>query len=245
LDELDFTGKVALIVGGSSGIGNGIAQAFRRHGATVHVSGTRSSVDAYAGEIGSDLTGLHYARLDVSDDAGVASWPVRFDELDILVLCQGAVLYKRQEFEPAAFKSVVQVNLNSIIACATKFRQALARAGGSVITISSVGGFRVTRGNPAYAASKAGVIHLTRTLGDAWAPEGIRVNGIAPGLVATKMIKVTTDDPQRLAHRLAGIPLKRMGTVDEIAGIALFLASPLAAYVVGQTIVADGGRSLA
>jgi 3-oxoacyl-[acyl-carrier protein] reductase len=245
LRELDFTGKVALVIGGSSGIGNGIAQAFRHRGALVHVSGTRSSVESYANEEGSDLTGLRYAQFDVSDEAAIAAWPVVFDKLDILVLSQGAVIYQRREFTPTAFNSVVNINLNSIMACAAKYREALSKARGTLITISSVGGLRVTRGNPAYAASKAGVIHLTRTLADAWSAAGIRVNGIAPGLVATKMTRVTTEHPQRLAERLAGIPLKRLGTVDEIAGVALFLASPLASYVVGQTIVVDGGRSLA
>lgn len=85
---------------------------------------------------------------------------------------------------------------------------------------------------------------LTRTLGEAWAPEGIRVNGIAPGLVATKMTKVTTDNPQRLAASLSRVPLARMGEPSEIAGAALFLASPLASYIVGQTIVVDGGLLL-
>ena len=97
---------------------------------------------------------------------------------------------------------------------------------------------------PKITRSKAGVIHLTRVLGAAWAADGIRVNGIAPGLVKTKMTSVTTDDPKRLAERLETIPLKRLGSTEEIASIALFLASPMASYVVGQTIVADGGRTL-
>lgn len=244
MNELDFTGKTVLVIGGSSGIGNAIAQNFRRRGATVHVSGTRETAADYDSQEGSNLEGLAYARLDVSDPDAVGAWPVQFDALDVLVLSQGAVLYRRQEFEAEGFRKVVEVNLNSLMACAAKYRKALAVAKGALIIISSVGGTRAARGNPAYAASKAGAIHLTATLGDAWAGEGIRVNGIGPGLVETKMTKVTTDNPERLAQRLAGIPLARLGTVDEIAGIALFLASPLSAYVVGQTIIADGGRSL-
>jgi 3-oxoacyl-[acyl-carrier protein] reductase len=113
-----------------------------------------------------------------------------------------------------------------------------------LITISSVGGFRATLGNPAYAASKAGAIHLTRTLAQAWSPKGIRVNGVAPGLVATKITKVTVDNPERLRERLQGIPMGRIGTPDDMAGACLFLASPLASYIAGQTIVVDGGRML-
>ena len=85
---------------------------------------------------------------------------------------------------------------------------------------------------------------LTRTLGQAWAKDGVRVNGVAPGLVDTKLTKVTTDNPERLAGALAGIPLGRLGTPEDMAGAVLFLASPLAAYIVGQTIPVDGGLLL-
>ena len=142
------------------------------------------------------------------------------------------------------FRRIIDVNLNSLMACAAKFRDALAARQGSLITISSVGGLRATRGNPAYAASKAGVIHLTATLAQAWARKGIRVNGVAPGLVDTKLTKVTINEPQRLQERLAGIPAGRLGTPQDMAGACLFLASPLASYVIGQTIAVDGGRML-
>src|SRR5690606_4300263 len=118
------------------------------------------------------------------------------------ILSQGIVEYRRREFEAATFRRVVEVNLNSLMACAEKLAPALEARGGSLILISSVGGLRAARGNPAYSASKAGAIHLTRTLGDAWAGRGIRVNGIAPGLIATKMTEVTTADPKRLQERL-------------------------------------------
>ena len=88
------------------------------------------------------------------------------------------------------------------------------------------------------------MLGLTRNLGQAWAADSIRVNGIAPGLVATKLTRVTTENQARLAATLQRIPLGRVGTVDEVAGVALFLASPLSSYIVGQTIVVDGGRLL-
>ena len=136
------------------------------------------------------------------------------------------------------------VNLDSLMACAMAFKPMLAETKGSLIIVSSVSGFRSNRGNPAYAASKAGAISLTRTLGEAWAPDGIRVNGIAPGLVDTKLTKITTEHPQRREGALRAIPLARMGEPSEMGGAALFLASPLASYVVGQTLVVDGGLSL-
>ena len=157
----------------------------------------------------------------------------------------GTVLYRRAEFEMEGFQKVMDVNLNSLMACAGKFHPLLAASKGTLITISSTAAFHSTKGNPAYNASKAGAVGLTRTLGEAWAKDGIRVNGIAPGLVATKMTKVTTDNPERLQASLAGIPMRRLGTPEDMAGVALFLASPMAAYVLGQTIPVDGGLILA
>jgi 3-oxoacyl-[acyl-carrier protein] reductase len=136
------------------------------------------------------------------------------------------------------------VNLDSVMDCCRRFKPALAAAQGKVIIVSSVAGFGANKGNPAYAASKAGAVSLTRTLGQAWASEGIRVNGLAPGLVDTKLTKVTTEHPKRLAGALAAIPQGRLGTPADMAGAALFLASPLAAYVCGQTLLVDGGLSL-
>jgi 3-oxoacyl-[acyl-carrier protein] reductase len=130
------------------------------------------------------------------------------------------------------------------MACATRFHPMLRAARGSLIIVSSTAAFHATRGNPAYSASKTGALGLTRTLGQAWAEDGIRVNGIAPGLVDTKMTKVTTENPKRLEGALERIPLKRLGTPADMAGAALFLASPLASYIIGQTIVVDGGLVL-
>jgi tRNA modification GTPase len=119
-----------------------------------------------------------------------------------------------------------------------------ALAGDSIAIVSSIAGFKANIGNPAYAASKAGAVSLTKTLGQAWARDGIRVNGLAPGLVDTKLTKVTTEHPERRAGALASIPQARLGTPGDMAGAALFLASPLAAYVTGHTVVVDGGLSL-
>ncbi len=243
-DALDFTGKTVLVVGGSSGIGNGIAQAFRGHGAQVHVCGTRAQASDYADTPGSDLTGLHYAPLDVADTGAIERWQPAFGSLDVLVLSQGVVLYGRREFTNEGFARVVSVNLNSLMACAMKFHPMLKASGGSLIIVSSTAAFQSTRGNPAYNASKAGAVGLVRTLGDAWARDGIRVNGIAPGFVATKMTEVTTGNPERLAATLKAIPMGRLGTPKDMAGVALFLASPLAAYVVGQSLPVDGGLLL-
>lgn len=241
--DLDFTGKRVLVVGGSSGIGNGIAHAFRERGASVAVWGTRPQGD-YRAEDGSDLSGLTYAQVDASDSAAVEAAAKPFDGLDVLVLAQGTVIYRKGEFQMDGFRKVVGVNLDSLMACSMKFFDDLKASGGNIITISSTAAFHATRGNPAYNASKAGAVALTRTLAQAWAGDGVRVNGVAPGLVDTKLTKVTTENPERLAGALRGIPLGRLGQPADMAGATLFLASPLASYVTGQTLIVDGGLTL-
>jgi 3-oxoacyl-[acyl-carrier protein] reductase len=244
MNELDFGGKTVLVVGGSSGIGNGIAQAFRAKGAAVHVCGTRASAKDYAAEEGSDLEGLRYAQLDVSDAGALDKFEPPFGRLDVMVLAQGTVIYQRGEFEMAGFRKVLEVNLMSLMACGAKFHPMLKAAEGALIIVSSTAAYHSTKGNPAYNASKTGAVGLTRTLGEAWAEDGIRVNGIAPGLVDTKLTKVTTANPARLQGAVSRIPLKRLGTPADMAGAALFLASPLSSYIVGQTIIVDGGLIL-
>lgn len=241
--DLDFNGKTVLVVGGSSGIGNGIAHGFLDRGAAVHIWGTRATAADYDDVEGSDLSGLAYAKVDVGIRDEIANAPA-IAPLDVLVLCQGTVQYRRAEFEPEGWDRVMAVNLDSLMDCARKFRATLAARNGVIIIVSSISGYTSNRGNPAYAASKAGAISLTKTLGEAWAPEGIRVVGLAPGLVDTKLTKVTTEHPERLEGALRSIPLGRMGTPADMAGAALLLASPLAAYVVGHTLIVDGGLSL-
>src|SRR6201989_1746335 len=244
MNELDFSGKQVLVVGGSSGIGNGIAQAFRAKGARVAVCGTRANpADYFAGE-GSDLQGLDYSQLDVSNPQAIEQFTPPSERLDVLVLAQGAVIYRRGEFEMEGFRKVLEVNLISLMACATKFQPMLKATAGSLIIVSSTAAYHATKGNPAYNASKTGAVGLTRTLAQAWAEDGIRVNGIAPGLVDTKMTKVTTANPTRLEGAIGKIPLKRLGTAADMARAALFLASPLASHILGQTLIVDGGLIL-
>lgn len=244
IDDTDFTGKRVLVVGGSSGIGNGIAHAFRLRGASVHVWGTRASAADYDPADGSDLSGLGYTCVDVGDPDAIEAAPMPFASLDVLVQCQGTVVYRRGEFEREGWDKVMAVNLDSLMHIARKFRLQLSETRGSIVIVSSVSGLKANIGNPAYAASKAGAISLTKTLGQAFAADGIRVNGLAPGLVDTKLTKVTTAHPQRLEGALGAIPQRRMGTPADMAGAAIFLASPLASYVTGHTLVVDGGLSL-
>ncbi|MBP6381030.1 MAG: SDR family oxidoreductase [Sphingorhabdus sp.] len=243
-NDTDFTGKRVLVVGGSSGIGNGIAHGFRERGADVHVWGTRANAADYDPADGSDLSNLGYTCVDVGEPDAIEAAAAPFDTLDVLVLCQGTVVYKRGEFERPGWDRVMAVNLDSLMHISRKFKPQLTDSQGSVIIVSSISGLKANIGNPAYAASKAGAISLTKTLGQAWGPEGVRVNGLAPGLVDTKLTKVTTQSPERLAGALANIPQRRMGLPADMAGAAIFLASPLASYVTGHTLIVDGGLSL-
>lgn len=243
-NPLDFTGKRVLVIGGSSGIGNGIAHGFRQRGGAVTVTGTRPDFGDYLEAEDADFTGLDYHQLNLTDRDAAARLAATFGPLDVLVLCQGTVRYGRQEFTREGWDAVVDINLNSVMDAARAFHPALAEAKGTIIIVSSVAAFKSTIGTPAYAASKAGAASLTKTLGEAWARDGIRVNGIAPGLVPTKLTSVTTEHPERLEGALRSIPLRRMGTPEDMAGAALFLASPLSAYITGQTLVVDGGLTL-
>lgn len=243
-DPLDFAGKRVLVMGGSSGIGNGIAHAFRARGAEVTVTGTRGAASDYAQEKGSELAGLYYARLNVTERDSAVAFAQSLGAVDVVVLCQGAVLYGRKEFEREGWDAVVDVNLNSVMDCARAFHSGLAERHGTLIVVSSTAAFHAMIGNPAYGASKAGAASLVGSLGQAWARDGIRVNGIAPGFVATKMTSVTVDDEKRREATIRSIPLRRLGTPEDMAGAALYLASPLSSYVTGQTLIVDGGLSL-
>ena len=244
MNELSFAAKKVLVVGGSSGIGNGIAQSFRARGASVHVWGTRHAVSDYAEITGSDLNGLEYTCVDVSNSDAVRSFVAPFDTLDVLVLCQGTLVFEPSEYEPTGWDRAIATNLNSVMYCAARFRGMLGRAQGSIIIVSSIGGFQSYVLNPGYCAGKAGAISLTKTLGRVWASENIRVNGIAPGLVDTKLTKQITESPEILAAFLRAIPVARPGLPQDIANAALFLASPMASYICGHTIIVDGGLSL-
>jgi 3-oxoacyl-[acyl-carrier protein] reductase len=136
------------------------------------------------------------------------------------------------------------INLDSVLHIAMRFHDALKASQGTVVVASSVAAFKATLGNPAYAASKAGLMGLVRTLAQAWAKDGIRINAFAPSLVDTKLTQATMADPKRRDTALKKIPAGRFGDMNDMAGVALFLASPLSAYVYGQTLLVDGGLTL-
>jgi 3-oxoacyl-[acyl-carrier protein] reductase len=242
---MDFAGKSVLVVGGASGIGNAIAQAFLVEGADVMVWGTRPRAEDYADEESSNLTGLTFNSVDVRSQAAIERGSQSIERLDVLVASQGTLLPHGAEFSLEGFTSVVALNLTSVMACAMQFLPLLKASKGTLIAIGSTAGLRSRPTYPAYAASKAGLDNLIRSLAVAWAAYGIRVNAIAPGLIYTRITRTGLADAATAERVVAGIPIRRVGTAGEVAAVALFLASPAASYILGQSIVVDGGRTLA
>lgn len=237
--SLDFGGKAVLVTGGSSGIGNGIARAFRDAGAAVTITGTRPAED-----YDSDLSGMGYHRVDVADDGAMRDLADGLPALDVLINNAGMVAYRGAEFEMDTFRRVLDVNLNGLMHGCTLFQGKLAATGGCIINIASLASFRATRGNPAYGASKGAVAQLTKSLAVAFARDRIRVNGIAPGYVETKITQVSKQNKAIDDAIVKATPLGRWATAEDMAGAALFLASDLAGFITGQTLIVDGGYSL-
>ena len=237
---IDFSGRRALVIGGSSGIGRAIGRALAEAGAETTVTGTRERA-----EYDDDFAGLDVRRLDIADDPALEAFAAGFPRLDVLVNCAGAVAYRRKEFELETFRHVLDVNLSGVLRACTLFHDRLRFAQGSVVNVASLAAFFASRGNPAYGASKAAIVQLTKSLAVAWGPDGVRVNAVAPGWVPTKMTEVSQQNESINASILARSPLGRWGRPEEIASAALFLASDLAGFVTGETLVVDGGYSLA
>lgn len=225
-----------LVTGGTSGIGRAIANAFSTAGAQVIAAGLPSNeVPPAASRI---------AHLDVTDSLGIQALVSGIPALHVLVNAAG-VIRRDEEFDPEVFASVIDINLTGTMRMCMAARPLLAASRGSVVNIASMlsyfGGARV----PAYSASKGGIAQLTRSLALAWAPEGIRVNAVAPGWIATPLTQALQDDPSRSAHLLGRTPMARWGRPEEVAGPTLFLCSEAAAFMTGAIVPVDGGYSAA
>ncbi len=250
----DLTGKVALITGGASGIGKAIAQGFIQHGASVLVGfRTKAKVEAAVKE----LTAFHKSNdgdngvggvtLDVTNEASVKR-AVRkavdlFGQLDILVNSAGVILRKPAfEFSAADFNAIYDTHVTGSFRCAQAAGRLMREQhGGCIINLASIASFVDLIEVSAYAAAKNGVLGLTRSLANEWAAHGIRTNAIAPGFVVTDLNRKMIDKTERGRRIIEHTPMGRFAEPGEIAGAAVFLASPAATFVNGHTLVVDGG----
>ena len=224
-----------LVTGGTSGIGVGIARAFQAAGATVLVTGLTAAEAAAA-----RVDGLDAAPLDVTDGPAVSAFAGRLERLDALVNCAG-MIRRRDEHEVDVFAQVVAVNLTGTLRMCAACRPLLAKQGGAIVNTASMYSFFGAGHAPGYGASKGGVAQLTKALAVAYAPQGIRVNAVAPGWIRTAITQPVYSDPARSKPILDRTPLGRWGEPEDVAGPVLFLCSPAAAFVTGAILPVDGG----
>lgn len=229
-----------LVTGATSGIGAGIARAFAALGDAVTATGaTEAEVERARGAMATHPT-LDVVRLDVRDGDAVAAWVSGLGSLDVVVNCAG-VIRRGAEHDPVAFAETVDVNLTGTMRVCAAARAGLASRRGCIVNTASMLSFFGGGLVPGYSASKGGVAQLTKSLAIAYAADGIRVNAVAPGWIATPLTQALQDDPARSAPILARTPMGRWGTPDDVAGPVLFLASAAAAFVTGVVLPVDGG----
>jgi 3-oxoacyl-[acyl-carrier protein] reductase len=242
----DFGDAHVLVTGGTSGIGHAVAHAFADAGARVTITGSQGTAAAYD----ADLARFDYRQCRMTEPADITAVAGGLDRLDVLVNNAGRNLPGgRSEYEPDVFEETVAINLFGAFRMATATRDLLEASshegGAAVVNLGSMSSFFGIEIVPGYGAAKAGVVQMTKTLAVAWARHGIRVNAVAPGVVDTNMTAPMMGFDQLTQPLLDRTPLGRFAAPGEIAPAVLFLASPAAQYITGQTLAVDGGFSIA
>jgi NAD(P)-dependent dehydrogenase (short-subunit alcohol dehydrogenase family) len=245
-ERFSLAGQYALVIGGTSGIGKAIAIGYLKAGARVIIAGRdQAKLDGAVSELAVHGEAFGY-RADVADFAAlrglVGITLAHHGRIDTLVNCQGVTNIKpAEEFTPEEWDSLIATDLKSVFfACTEVGRHMLGRGSGAIINIASLASHRGWARSALYAIAKSGVYSLTQTLGAEWAGRGVRVNAISPGFVMTDLNRDKMS-PERKALALSRTPAGRFGETDEMVGAAIYLASPGAAFVTGQSIAVDGG----
>lgn len=241
----DFSGARVLVTGGTAGIGHAIGHAFATAGATVTVTGTRGSADEYD----TDLSRFCYHQCRLSEPGEIEAVAASLDGLDVLVNNAGQVFPGGlDESDPAGFEASVAVNLTGAyrlaVACHAHLAASELEGGASIVNLASMSSYFGIEIVPGYGAAKTGILGMTRTLAMKWARDGIRVNAVAPGIIETNMTAPMVASEAMSGPLFARIALGRWGTPEEIAPPVLFLASPGARYITGQSLPIDGGFSI-
>lgn len=238
----DYSGAFVLITGGTSGIGQACAEAYLNAGASVHITGRKAALADY--ESNEALAACTYTQLDTSDREAVMALAGTLDALDILIPNAGGTLMN--EWEPDGFDQSMDIHLNSVfhLSCACKDLLAASHfpGGASIVGIASMTSYFGMAFTPAYGPAKAGLVQMMKTFGVSWGELGIRANAVAAGLVRSNLTSLTFDHmPEMVDANIARQGIKRAGEPADIAGAILFLTSPAASWVTGQTLPVDGG----
>jgi 3-oxoacyl-[acyl-carrier protein] reductase len=240
--SFDFSGTAALITGGTSGIGHATSVLFRDAGAEVTITGTKPA----AADYDVDLFGMVYHQLQIADHGSVDALAQSFTRLDVLVNNAGANFPGGlDESKPEGFEASVALNLTGpyrlTVGLYNALKASTVTGGASVVNLASMSALRAVPLVPGYGAAKAGIIDITRNLAVKWARKGIRVNAVAPGTIDTPMTAPMHAATELVDTELAHIPLRRFGSVGEIAPTIAFLCTEQSSYTSGAVFVVDGG----
>ena len=244
--QFGFAGCRVLVTGGTSGIGHGVASEFAESGAEVLITGRRGSSSEYD----RDLSAFGYHQAEMTDPVSLDALVAGIERLDVLINNAGTNLVAKDEWKPEVFAEALQLHLTSSFRLSVSLKPLLAKSslggGGSIVNCASMSAMRAVPMVPGYGAAKAGIVQMTLNMAVTWARENVRVNCVAPGLIETGMTAVMKLEGMEAiaAAELARVPMARWGTPEDVAPAFLFLASPAARFITGQTLCVDGGFSV-